>query len=245
MSVLDLYQLPLSHYCEKARWALDFKGLEWRERNFLPGFHVKKARQLTGQTGLPILVRDSVAIHESSRILTHLDEAFPERPLTPDAPDLREQALEWKRFADAEIGIHVRRICYHELLQHPDLVIPLMAARGPWYGKWLLKRIFPQLQLRMRRYMNITADATQESRRALGNAVTRVKTVIQQRESLVGDRFTRADLAVAALLAPFATPAGYGLTWPAEFPPRLAEDIERCGPVLDWVRRIYAAHRTA
>jgi len=244
MAVLELYQLAISHYCEKVRWALDYKQVEWRARNLLPGLHLKTAKRLTGQTSLPILVHDGRAIHDSSRILDHLDAHFRDPPLTPFEGALREEVLEWERFADADIGIDVRRICYHELLQYPDRVIPLMCQGGPWYGRLLLRGIFPQLQARMRRYMKINAAETLRSRDRLGQAIARVEAALEGRSYLVRDHFSRADLAVAALLAPPAMPPGYGVPWPAELPPALAADVARYGTVLGWVRSIYDRHRS-
>ena len=34
-----LYQFPISHYCEKVRWAMDYKKLEYKAKNLLPGLH--------------------------------------------------------------------------------------------------------------------------------------------------------------------------------------------------------------
>ena len=45
---LKLYQFAISHYCEKIRWALDYKGLNYETVNLLPGQHVKTIRKLTG-----------------------------------------------------------------------------------------------------------------------------------------------------------------------------------------------------
>ncbi len=37
---MKLHQFQFSHYNEKARWALDFKGLKYEKRSLLPGFHM-------------------------------------------------------------------------------------------------------------------------------------------------------------------------------------------------------------
>lgn len=50
-----LYQFPLSHYCEKARWLLDHKELDYVAHNLIPGFHRAFAQLKTGQNLLPIL----------------------------------------------------------------------------------------------------------------------------------------------------------------------------------------------
>ena len=43
-----LYQFPISHYCEKTRWHLDHKGLDYRVDNLFPGFHRLKSQRLAG-----------------------------------------------------------------------------------------------------------------------------------------------------------------------------------------------------
>jgi len=53
--MLTLYQFPISHYCEKARWALDYKKLDYRKVNLLPGPHMKKTKKLSGKTQVPVL----------------------------------------------------------------------------------------------------------------------------------------------------------------------------------------------
>ena len=49
---IKLYQFCISHYCEKARWALDYKGINYQTVNLLPGQHVNTIRKLTGAAGL-------------------------------------------------------------------------------------------------------------------------------------------------------------------------------------------------
>ena len=39
--MFELYDFTFSHYSEKARWALDFKGVPYTPRHLLPGFHMR------------------------------------------------------------------------------------------------------------------------------------------------------------------------------------------------------------
>ena len=50
---LVLYQFPISHFCEKARWALDYKGLDYTTKNLLPGLHVKTTKKLAARSSVP------------------------------------------------------------------------------------------------------------------------------------------------------------------------------------------------
>ncbi len=161
--MLTLYQFPISHYCEKVRWALDHKKLTYRIENLLPGLHIRKITKLAKRSSVPVLVHDGKAVQNSADIITYLDQAFAEQPLTPEVPELKQQALEWERFLDEDIGIHLRRVIYHELLEHPAVVVPFFTDKGPWYGPLLMKLTFPKLRERMRAVMDINETTANES----------------------------------------------------------------------------------
>src|SRR6187397_1382247 len=59
-----LYQFEFSHFCEKARWALDYKGLAHERRNLLPGLHARVARKLASNSSLPILVDNGAVVQD-------------------------------------------------------------------------------------------------------------------------------------------------------------------------------------
>lgn len=243
VQMIKLYQFPISHYCEKVRWALAYKGLDHTLVTLLPGLHIRKVKKMTGRTMVPVFVHDKKILDESSEIISYLDETFPEKRLTPDSPGLEQEALEWERFADEKIGVHVRRVCYHTLLDYPEIVMPFFTVNGPWYGKLVVKRMFPEMRIAMRKFMNINSESARQSRQILDESTDRVFSHLQGREFLVGDQFTRADLAVASLLAPLAMPAQYGLDWPTQYPEELDELIGNYSEKLQWVNRLYKAYR--
>ena len=43
-----LITIPFSHYCEKARWALDYCGVPYTEDAHLPGLHIRPTRRAGG-----------------------------------------------------------------------------------------------------------------------------------------------------------------------------------------------------
>jgi glutathione S-transferase len=81
--MFELYDFTFSHYSEKARWALDFKGVPYTPRHLLPGFHMRTARKLAPRSSIPILKTDSAVIQGSTEIIDFLEQTFPDRSLTP------------------------------------------------------------------------------------------------------------------------------------------------------------------
>ncbi len=241
--MLTLYQFAISHYCEKIRWALDFKKLEYRVKNLLPGPHVITARKLAGDSAVPILVHDAKVVQNSSDIITYLDATFPQHALTPIEEGWRREALEWEQYLDKELGIHVRRYCYHILLEHPSVLIPLFTHGGAWYGAAMYRIIFPKLRKRMREMLNINERTARLSRERVERAIDKLNARLRGRNYLVGDQFTRADLTAASLLGPLCRAEKYGLNWPGTFPGELEAMVQGNLDKIRWVEECYGKHR--
>ncbi len=241
--MITLYQFPISHYCEKVRWALEYKKLDYKKINLLPGLHAKQAKKLSGKPYLPILVDNGQIVYESRDILDYLDSTYSSRPLTPQNEALKAQASEWEQFADKELGPDVRRLCYNTLLDHPDITIPFFTTGGPWYSKLLLKFMFPNMSNKMRELMKLDKDNIAEIEDRLSKALEKIQSQTKNNAYLVGDSFTRADLTIASLLAPLFRPNKYGLSWPQEYPEPLKSSIKLFGDKLDWADQIYRSNR--
>ncbi|MGH1537159.1 MAG: glutathione S-transferase family protein [Gammaproteobacteria bacterium] len=241
--MLSLYQFPISHYCEKVRWALEYKNIEYKKINLLPGLHTRKAKKLTSNSSLPIVTHNKDIINESSEIISYLDQTFPENKLTPNNQKLNQEAKQWEQFADEELGADVRRICYHTLLNHPDIICPYFTNDGPWYGNLYMKTTFPKLSQTMRKLMKLDDSTIIHINQRLTKKIEKTYTHIKNREYFVGDSFTRADLAMAALLAPLCRTKNYGIDWPEQYPEPLHSTIAAYGNKLDWVTRMYNQHR--
>ncbi len=243
--MLELYQFPISHYCEKVRWALDYKGLHYKRINLLPGLHLRTTKKVARHSYVPILRHGKEYVQGSASIITYLDEHFPQQRLTPKDPVLREQALKWEQYVDSEIGPHVRRVCYDTLLHHPEVVIPFFTHEGPWYGKLYVNAVYGQLVKTMRKLMDINPDSAATSQAQVSAALDEILQAMRGRDYLVGDTFTRADLATAALFAPIILPPAYGLPWPQKLPESLANITNVWQPKLSFVERWYQDHRHA
>jgi glutathione S-transferase len=222
---------------------LEYKKLKYIKVNLLPGLHAKKAKKLSSASALPILVHDKKVIHESSEIINYLDQTFPDNSLTPNDPKLKQEAMQWERFADEEIGPDVRRVCYYTLLNHPEIITPYFTENGPWYGNLYMKATFPKLSSAMRKLMKLDDTNVPQIKQRLATAIAKTHIHIKDRDFFVGDTFSRADLAVASLLAPLCRAKKYGIEWPDQFPEPLHSTIGEFGDQLDWVKRIYSQYR--
>jgi glutathione S-transferase len=247
---LTLYQFPISHYCEKIRWALDYKQLDYQKVNWLPGLHLHSAKKIAATSNVPILRHGDTLIQGSAQIIDYLDATFPGPSLGFEDSRLNEEAKTWENFADEHIGPHTRRIIYHDLLNYPDLVIPLFAHQGPWYSKLYFKLSYPKLAQIMRKAMKINEKQVEASKLALQAALDKINHALNDKQDpeggpvyLTGDRFSRAELSISALLAPLFQADKYGLNWPASWPTELHSLLASYQPQIIHARRWYEMHR--
>jgi glutathione S-transferase len=206
-----LHQFPISHYCEKTRWNLDAKQLEYRVKNQLPGPHIPVNRRLSGRRTVPLLRDGGRACSDSTKIALYLEEAYPARPLLPRAPRARERVLELERYFSDTFGPEVRRLCYGEALRYPRAVRKLFFAHYPApirrVGTWLmgsllereLRPLYGLHEAGLRTAHACVAEATNRLERELAHDAERY---------LVGDQLSLADISAASLLAPVIGPPG-------------------------------------
>jgi glutathione S-transferase len=80
--VLRLYRIPHSTNVERVALALAHKGLE-AEPVWIDPADRSEVKRVSGQTLVPVLVDGDEVVADSTRILEHLEERFPQRPLYP------------------------------------------------------------------------------------------------------------------------------------------------------------------
>jgi len=241
--MISLYQFEFSHFCEKARWALDHKGLAHVRKNLLPGLHTKVARKLASKSSLPILVDDRTVVQDSTAIITYLDETYPDHPLTPCDAQEAKQALAWEEYFDEEIGVPVRLWFYYHALPQPDCALRFLLEGAPWYGRPLFKLIYPKVRTAMTALMNIHAASARESEERLVAALDKLDGALKDRRFLVGDRFSRADLTVCSLLRRHCAVGGASMAPAVPAAIFALRDAHKARPFVTWVREIYRSHR--
>jgi glutathione S-transferase len=211
-----LVTITLSHFCEKARWGLDRAGVAYREARHAPGFHAIAVRRAGGKRMTPILVtRDGVIGNSADILLWANDRAAQGRLLYPQDPAARAGVLALEERFDRDLGPHVRRAIYFDLLPVRRLTLPMMTHGVPRLERLLLPLLYGKLRRVMQSSMRIDAAGAKRSVEQTMSVIDDVGRLLADgRPYLAGDRFGAADITFASLAAPAVCPAGYGVPLP-------------------------------
>jgi glutathione S-transferase len=226
-SLARLITIPLSHYCEKARWGLDRVVLPYREEPHVPLLHRFVTARNDGGT-VPMLVHGDTRLVDSTEILVHADADRGGGLLYPRDPELRREVDALEERFDTELGPHTRRWAYAHLLQESGLLRQLWSHGAPRLEASLLPVLVPIARGLVRMGYRISPESGQRSLERVRGVFRDVdQRLYDGRRFLVGERFTAADLTFAALAAPVLFPEGCRAAAPAldAVPDKMREDI--------------------
>jgi len=206
-SMILLYQLHWSHYVEKVRWALDFKGVQWQAVDVDP-FSKREMRHLQCKTKLEngVKVCTVPTIHdqatgavrnESSSILEYLEQTYPVPSL-----HLSDEVKRWMLWFDSTLGLAARRLAYTQIaLESPGILTGLFLPKLPAGGvkAALAGRIIAGVLTRRFRFRHNRADRVFEQ---LEQCLLTAAERLSAHSHLVGEQFSAADLTLAALMRP-------------------------------------------
>ncbi len=243
----ELWQMRLSMYPEKARWALDYKRVPYITHSLVPGPHAVQLIPRFGQKAMPILRHDGNVRKNSAAVIEYVEQAWPDPPLYPSNPILRERALEVQGWFDEKIGPAVRRACFHEWLPHTEYSARRIATGLSAWQQKLYVYAFPAIRAVMMLDMRISAAGADAGREVTREALDFVAEKSRATGYLVGDHFSIADLTAATVLMATCLPPEYPVEFPKPLPSGWQRWLERWQghPGCEYVRRIYRAHRSA
>ena len=127
-----LWHIEVSHFNEKARWALDYKGFRYERRVPMPGLHGLSALvQTRGASGAcPWWSWTAGGSATPPRSSPRWRSTRPDPPLYPADAGERARALELEDFFDEHLGPELRRFAWHHTLKDPDVVARTLFAKG-------------------------------------------------------------------------------------------------------------------
>jgi glutathione S-transferase len=244
-----LVTIPISHYCEKARWALDRAGIAYVEQSHIQAIHRFATRRAGGGLTVPVLQCADGVLADSADILAWADaQSAPRRALYPKSPDRAAVVKRLEDYFNTRLGPQSRCWLYQQLRERRDLALNYGCAGVPAWERMTLRLGYPALIAIVAHVLDVTPTTglmSEHEVRAVFDAVG--KYLSDDRPYICGEEFTAADLTFSALAAPMLMPAGYGvqLPQPDELPTYTAAVLSelRAHPAGLHALRMYSAER--
>lgn len=242
-----LFVFNISHYCEKARWALEYFGIDHEVRHVMLGTHRRIAKKLGASRGsVPFLQVGDQVIAGSASIIDWAEEQNSLRSPSLSGED-RPLVRSIEKRLDDVAGVHVRRYFYSEALRlSPQSVRPIFSSGLPMWQSVVVTLAWPRIVKMMQRGLDLgTAQSAQSLATVDGELAWLDALLADGRPYLTGQRWTRADLTAAALLAPLVEPIEHPMYRKVVFPQTISETQKSWStrPSLQLVARTYAQHR--
>lgn len=244
--MIELYQFELSHYCEKVRFLLDYKGLTYRKIEVTPGIGQIDVFRLSGQRMVPVLKDGSVVVADSTAIAYYLEEKYPDRPLVPADPKQKALCLLMEEWADESIGLNSRKAMLGAFSQSQDFRTSALPASVPPIVKNLVSSVPSEVLGILGLGMGMGPDTVKSAREAMQRNLEALTLLLQDSPYLITDHPTLADFAVAALTMYIKFPQGIYLELPETLKgkgvPGLADNPAYTG-FFNWRDRLYSQYR--
>ncbi|MBD1888987.1 glutathione S-transferase family protein [Trichocoleus sp. DQ-A3] len=244
--MLELYQFELSHYSEKVRLLLDYKGLPYRKIEVTPGVGQVELFRMSGQRQVPVLKDGNTVIADSTAIAKYLDKQYPDRPLIPVDPKQKGLCLLIEAWADESIGLKSRKVLFGALSQNQSFRTSILPSNTPDALKTLVGALPGEVLNLLGLGVGYGPDAVQAATEDLQQDLESLSLLLLESPYLVGDYPTLADFAVAGLSMLIKFPSGPYLDLPETLRgkgiPGLA-DRSAYETFFNWRDRLYADYR--
>jgi glutathione S-transferase len=255
-----LITIRISHFNEKARWALDRCGHAYDEDAYMPMLHnlgtvpvwlrsrAGAADKISTRFSTPVLVAGDRVLADSSAIVAFASEQAADPSL---GLYVHPEARELEAHYSGRFGADTRRLAYWYLLPHRNLLIDCARQNVGCRQGLAFEAGLPVFLPILRRVLAIDETHAMRSR---DNVVAEFERVSERladgRPYLLGDRFSAADLSFAALgsiALMVGRDEGYGAWVPRldQLSPEFAElaGSLRSTPAGKFVLRLFAEER--
>lgn len=202
-----LITIPVSHYCEKVRWALTKLKLTYVEEAHTPPFYLLATNRVGGKS-TPVLVTDDGVFTDSTDILQYLDKLVPDNlKLYPSDPELCRQVEELEDLFDKQLGPATQCWGYFYVIDNYKYIQSRWTQNVPFLEEALFPVVYPFMRPVVRKAYNVNAESSAQAYEQIQSIFEKVNQLLADgRTYLVGDSLSAADITFAALAAPVISP---------------------------------------
>lgn len=217
----------LSPPCGKVHMALAYKSLPYEVVTVTTPM---QAKRFNPRGRVPTLLVDERTVVDSTDILLELERLSPDPALVPDRPKASALAAVWEDWADEVLyfyGVWLRWCDpegYARLKRHVLATLPIPV-------RWIVPSIARREVSRRAKGQGIGVKEPEAVRREFTRGLDGLAAVVSEEPFLVGERFTHADLAVAAVVDQLRV---------EKLTPWAASEIGARESILSWIERVRA-----
>lgn len=246
--MLELYQFELSHHCEKVRFILDYKGLEYRQIEVTPGIGQLDLYQMSGQRQVPVLKDGNQIVVDSTAIARYLEQRYPNPAIIPTDAKQRGLCLLIEEWADESIALKSRKVAFGALSDSPDFRKAVLPNDTPDFVGSLVEAIPSDFLKILGLGVGASPSNVKAAKESIEQDLEALSLLLQDSPYLVADHPTLADFAVAGLTMYLKIPAGPYLNIPTKLRgkgvPGIA-DNPAYQTFFNWREKMYADFRKA
>jgi glutathione S-transferase len=200
VAMRTLVGLSYSPWSEKARWALDHRGIDYRSEEYTPmlGELALRVRtgKLRGKISVPVLLDDGKTVFDSMAIARHAEDLAGSRVLFPEGRDAEIE--DWN--ARSEAAMAAGRALLLKVMARDER--SQLESLPPFIPRALKSAMRPVAAFGIRyvakKYASSEPDEKHEA--TLVSTLDALRAVLRDRKTIFSSGFTYADIAMAMVL---------------------------------------------